>query len=452
MLSACGGGSSASVPGTASGNPVNTPSGSGSAPANPASALQVFNLKGRRPITWSDFLGVNANFLWFSPAQAQQQIQQLQRLGLQWVRVDLHWDDLEPIEGQFLYAPIDTMVGQLAQAQLQSVLYMVGSAAFASSAPPQASNPDQYPPTSPQLFASRMAALAARYPSVAAWQIWNEPNLPAFWQPQPDTEGYVELLLASTQAIQQAAPGKPVAMAGMAYYSQMPDGSLMLQDLANLGALSLGDIVAYHPYSQYPEGDDVQAQDFLVRADQINSSLRAAQVPAIWATEWGWSSYAGPVEEQNIIGTAGQADYVLRRLALMSTMDYDRIFLFTLSDLDQRATPRDQFYGLLDLQGNPKPVYTALANFLALTGPALTPAAPPTLLAAPLALYSIGWERADGRKLWMFWSANAGVIALSGLMEAIIHQPLTGTSTALTVESGQAGLACSTQLQVLEWV
>jgi beta-xylosidase len=413
--------------------------------------LQVINLQGRRSITWSDFLGVNANFLWFSPAQSQQQIRQLQALGLQWVRVDLHWYDLEPVEGRFLYAPIDVMVSQLAQVGLQSVLYMVGSAAFASSAPPQATNPDQYPPASAQIFASRMAALAARYPSVAAWQVWNEPNLPAFWQPQPDPVDYGELLLEATQAIQQAAPGKPVVMAGMAYYSQMPDGSLMLQDLAKLGALGLGDIVAYHPYSQYPEGDNVQAQDFLVRSNQLNSSLRAAGVPAIWATEWGWSSYVGPVEEQNIIGTAGQADDVLRRLVLMSTMDYDRIFLFTLSDLDQRATPRDQSYGLLDLQGNPKPAYTALENFLALTGPTLTPASPPPLLSAPPALYSVGWARADGRKLWMFWSANAGSIVLSGLAQSTLHQPLTGASASITPTSGQVSLACSEQLQILEW-
>ena len=48
---------------------------------------------------------------------------------------------------------------------------------------------------------------------------------------------------------------------------------------------------------------------------------------------------------------------MLRRLALMSALDYDRIFLFTLSDLDQRASVRDRDYGLLDLDANPKPVY-----------------------------------------------------------------------------------------------
>ena len=132
-----------------------------------------------------------------------------------------------------------------------------------------------------------------------------------------------------------------------------------LDELGKLGAFKLGAIVAYHPYSLSPEGDDPKARDFVLRAQQLNSRLRAMKVAGIWATEWGWSSYAGPKEEQPIIGQDGQADYILRRLALMSAMDYDRIFLFALSDLDERASVRDRSYGLLDIQGNPKPAYRA---------------------------------------------------------------------------------------------
>ncbi|WP_205208387.1 hypothetical protein [Chromobacterium haemolyticum] len=164
----------------------------------------------------------------------------------------------------------------------------------------------------------------------------------------------------------------------MAYYSQMPvRGGLMLEELVKKGSLNLKTIVAYHPYSQQPEGDDPKTRDFVLRAQQINARLRQVKAPGIWATEWGWSSYAGPKEEQDIIGRDGQADYLLRRLALMSALDYDRVFLFALSDLDQRASACDRGYGLLDLDGKPKPAYKALARFLAITGPRLEPAAPP---------------------------------------------------------------------------
>ncbi len=64
----------------------------------------------------------------------------------------------------------------------------------------------------------------------------------------------------------------------------------------------------------------------------------------------------------------------------MSALDYDRTFLFTLSDLVPRASVRDQSYGLLDIDANPKPVYTALKQFLEVSGPTLTPGdrPPPT--------------------------------------------------------------------------
>lgn len=413
---------------------------------------ETTELTAGRPVVWRDFLGVNAHFLWFTPPQYQRQMQQLKSLGLNWVRVDLHWDRHEPKENQFVFAPLDQLVDTLKAQKLKSVFYLVGSAPFASSVPPLLGSSDQYPPKDDKVFAKRMAMLARRYPTVDAWQVWNEPNLPGFWRPLPSPEGYGRLLQASAEALRAAAPGKPVVMAGMAYYSQMPvRGGLMLEELGKKGSLNLKTIVAYHPYSQQPEGDDPKTRDFVLRAQQINARLRQVKAPGIWATEWGWSSYAGPKEEQDIIGRDGQADYLLRRLALMSALDYDRVFLFALSDLDQRASARDRGYGLLDLDGKPKPAYKALARFLAITGPRLEPAAPPRLDAAPDGLYSIAWRKPDGARLWMFWSASGGAARLPGIARATLRQPLSGGSTALSAAGDSLRVTVTPQLQILEW-
>ncbi len=334
----------------------------------PADAeIQV--LKAPRAVVWKDFLGVNAQFLWFSPERYNKQIDRLQDLGLEWVRLDLHWDRLETAEDQYQLASLDQLVKDLEARQLKSVFYLVGSARFITTAPFYSPFQDQYPPRDPEVFARRMAMLSQRYPSVAAWQVWNEPNLIGFWRPKADPEGYAKLLQASTIALRMVDPEKPVVSAGMAFFSEMPDGRTMFDALGHLGVESLGTIATYHPYTQLPEGNYPWNLDFVSHANQINRALRNAGVPAIWSTEWGWSAYKGPKELQDIIGVEGQADYVLRRLALMSALDYDRIFLFTLSDLDQRASVRDRDYGLLDLDANPKPVYLALQRFLKVTGP-----------------------------------------------------------------------------------
>lgn len=404
-----------------------------------------------RSLQWDQFLGVNAHFLWFTPTQYQLQIEKLRALGLVWTRVDLHWDHLEPKENEFDYTQLDDVIEALAKSHLKSVIYLVGSAPWASSAPRWAKARDTYPPENPTLFAARLARLAQRYPSVDAWQIWNEPNLPTFWQSNQASEAYAELLNVSVQSLRRVDPETPVVMAGMAYFSQIPGHqTLMLEELAGLGIQRLGTLIAYHPYSLMPEGDQPETKDFILRTRQLNQQLRQLAPPAIWATEWGWSSYPGPKVEQPIIGEEGQADFVLRRLALMSGLDFDRVFLFSLSDLDERATPRDRYYGLLDVNGHPKPVYHALANFLKITGPRLWPGKAPTIAPCPSDLVSVSWVREDGTQLLLFWADGEGEIRLPDIHAGMLYDPLAGTAQGLS-QTGGLKVPVRQQLQILAW-
>lgn len=406
-----------------------------------------------RAVEWRDFLGVNAHFLWFEPAVYKQQMDRVQALGLEWVRVDLHWDTIEPKEGQFRWDVLDPLMAEIERRGLKAEVYLVGSAPHATSAPAGSPHPDQYPPKDPALYAKALVTLAQRYPKVPAWQVWNEPNLPAFWRPREDPAAYGQLLLTSVQAMQANAPGRTIVLGGMGYFSQMPTrgGGLMVESLAKGGLYSMDVVTAYHPYSLHPEGDDPHALDFVRRAQQGNAALRAAGARDIWADEWGWSSYDGPKEEQPLIGAQGQADYVTRRLALMSALDYDKIFLFALSDLDSRAGARDRRYGLLDESAQPKPVYDALQRMLTLTGPRITPGKAPALANVPPGLVSIAWQRQDGRKLWMFWADKAGSVQVSGLRQAQLHDVLSGKVQALKGEGDALQVPVTTTLSVLEW-
>ncbi|QXI31433.1 beta-galactosidase [Pseudomonas vanderleydeniana] len=412
------------------------------------SSSQVL-LKAPRAIEWKDFLGVNAQFQYFDPGIYQKQMSQLDQLGLNWVRLTIHWPMIEPQQGTYDVAALDAAMQQMKAHNYNVIAYLVGSPPFASSAPADASNTDQYPPRDFNLFANRMATLAERYPQVNTWQVWNEPNI--IWLPKEDPTAYYQLLTATAKAIRDKVPGKPVATAGLAYYSQMHSTpGLMLDSLVSQGLASQNIIAAYHPYSELPEGDSATARDFLSKAGSLNRSLHGAGVSQVWATEWGWSSYAGPKEMQALIGTGGQQDYTLRRLALMSAMDYQRIFLFNLSDLDTRATPRDQFYGLLDLDGEPKPVYTALKNFLEVTGPKLQPADTPSLSNAPDDLFSVTWTRNDGARVWMFWSATGSSLQLPGVTQAALYDPLAGSRTDLS-DAKAVTVPLKTSLQLLVW-
>lgn len=408
-----------------------------------------------RSISFSEFLGVNTPFLFFERETYAKQIKLLKALGLKWVRINVHWYHLEPEEGTYNLAALDELMRVVEQEQLVPVVYLVGSAKFASTAPAGDPNIDQWPPRSNEEFAARVVLLARRYPFVKHWQIWNEPNINPFWQPKEDPPAYAALVKASADALRTQAPGGQVVLGGMAYYSQMPmrASGLMLEELGKLGVLPLVDVVAYHPYTDEPEGDPAAGDpdNFIKRAAQLNAALRSAGVKKLWATEFGWSTYKGPKVIQPIIDEATQADYFLRRLALMMTLDFDRVFWFSLSDLDQRVAVRDQSYGMMTIDGRPKPIYAALQSFLSVTGDRVTATAPlQPSSGTPAETYSSTWKRSDGATLWFFWGKSVQTLKFDGIASAVLHQPVSGTNAVITAAAGQLSVPVQPYLQILE--
>lgn len=413
-------------------------------------AAPSHSMKAPRDVIWADFLGLNVQLQWFPEQSYRYQIAKLKELELQWIRIGLNWDRMEPQAGQWQWTDFDQLMQVVEEEELKPLIYMVGSAPHATSAPTGVSNPDQYPPTNPQLFANSFATLATRYPYVTAWQVWNEQNIPPFWQPMENPWQYQQLLESTLTTLAIARPDATQVIGGHAYYSQMPVlGGYMFEALYHLGSLNPNRVNAYHPYSQEAEGDYPGAGDFIINASGLNQNLRLLSGGPIWATEFGWSSYPGPVELQPIIGEQGQADQMLRRLALMSAMDYDRIFLFTLNDLDARATVRDQFYGLLRLDGSEKPAYQALKRFLQVTSASMTPLVPPAFANAPAGMISIAWQRADGRWLWMFWAQEDGTVQLQSNGSGTLYNPLQGTSQSVNSNGAGITINVTRELQML---
>lgn len=85
---------------------------------------------------------------------------------------------------------------------------------------------------------------------IRMWQIWNEPNITAFWPLQPFARRYVALLKAAHDAIKSADPGAKVVLAGLPNYSWRA----LSQVYAVPGARRLFDVVAVHPYTKTPQG------------------------------------------------------------------------------------------------------------------------------------------------------------------------------------------------------
>ena len=129
-----------------------------------------------------------------------------------------------------------------------------------------------YPPQDLGAIGDFGAKLAARYGSngsfwaenpqlpkhpITAWQIWNEPNIPVYWQPAPNPARYVQMLRLASQKIKAVEPNAEIVTAGI------PDthigGSIpllnYLRAMYRAGAASAFDTLAVNGYA--PTGKEV---------------------------------------------------------------------------------------------------------------------------------------------------------------------------------------------------
>ncbi len=194
------------------------------------------------------------------------------------------------------FGPFDNVVGLAAQRGLTVLPVILDAPAWDAKHPPGVivGIPARDGP-----YASFVKALVQRYgphgtfwsanpgiPKVPIrmWQIWNEPNIPAFWFKQPFARSYVALLRAAHAAIKATDPGAKVVLAGLPNYSWVALSKIY----AIRGARNLFDVVAVHPYTKLPEG----VITILTRVREAMDQNGDARMPML-ADEVSWPSSKG---------------------------------------------------------------------------------------------------------------------------------------------------------------
>jgi hypothetical protein len=244
-------------------------------------------------------LGSRAGFaegstlLYRSDDELARELDGIAATGARWLRVDVDWDLVEHDRGQRDWSRVDRVI-DAARARGLTVLGLL------TYAPPWARPPgttNKHPPEHVEDFAAFCAAAARRYAvAVAAWEIWNEPNLASFWEPAADPVAYARLLRAAASAIRTVAPPATIVSGGLA---PSADGARSISPVRFLtrlyaaGARRDFDAVGHHPYN-YP-GDP------LAPTDASNDNAFGGVTPAlrdvmvshgdaekqIWGTETG---------------------------------------------------------------------------------------------------------------------------------------------------------------------
>ncbi len=151
-----------------------------------------------------------------------------------WVRLELNWSLVEPVEGQRVWASVATLEEQLINAfqnQLEVILIVRGTPPWAQAIPGSTCGPIQ--PGKYEAFARFMNDLVARYHTspfmVKYWEIWNEPdidpnNVPAdsgfgcWGNPQDPNFGgaaYGQLLRTIRPQVRAADPDAQILIGGL---------------------------------------------------------------------------------------------------------------------------------------------------------------------------------------------------------------------------------------------
>ncbi len=271
-------------------------------------------------------------FSWWKFEVGTRDLDLVKDLGFGWVKQGFAWRDMEQIEkGHYDWFRPDLIVGMIQEHHLK-LLARLDHQPFWAQADGGAVPLASAPPKNYQDFGDFCRVFADRYKGrIAAYQVWNEPNLAREWGNQPpDPAAYVQLLAACYVGIKSADPNAVVISAGLAPTATddetaMPDDAFV-RGMYAAGGANYFDVLGVHAagYMNPPERSpaDVEADPALgyrfltfrhvedIRQIMIEHGDENKQMAVL---EMGWTTdNIHPNYAWFSITEAQQADYLVR--------------------------------------------------------------------------------------------------------------------------------------------
>ena len=313
-------------------------------------------------------------------------------LGAGWIKTQVSWKLYQPEPDRFdtdRFAELDRFV-RLAGEQNMAVLLSVSKA-------PEWSRPTTEmdgPPSDFALFGTFMAQLAARYQGqVAAYELWNEPNLQREWNGRfLDASDLVALIRVGAAGVRENDPAALLISSGPATTGINDriiaiDDRLFMREMLAAGVGEIVDGIGVHPYGWANPPDSTFAQPdtavtnshnnhpsffFLDTLNDYRSLLEEFGVDRpLWVTEFGWGSFdqlgADPPPGVSFMADVDewqQALYIMRAFELGQEKAWiGPLFLWNLN-FGQLLGPdyTETGFGIIRPDGTPRPVYWSLSN------------------------------------------------------------------------------------------
>jgi hypothetical protein len=320
------------------------------------------------PVGPSDDFGFSWGSLYLqneSDATLGQDLDTMKAAGAHWLRMNINWSVIQGASPtSYNWAPFDRVV----QAAHTRGFNVLGEIAYTPVwALPAGTTDSHYPPKNVSDYVNFARAAVAHYSAmgVHAYEVWNEPNISAFWKPKPDPAAFVNLLRAAYPAIHDADPQATVVSGGLS-----PSGGsngidlppvTFLTSMYAAGAKGYFDALGDHPYCWPAFPGDAQGWSAWYQMYGTSPSLRSVMQAngdggkKIWGTEFG-APTNGPAG--SYVDEATQAQMITKAYQLWTTYDWaGPLFTYSSRDYGTSTSTRENFFGLLRNDFTAKPSY-----------------------------------------------------------------------------------------------
>jgi len=300
----------------------------------------------------------------------------IQALGATWVRFDFDWSNIQPGSAStYNWSNYDRLVAAAGSHHLKTLAILDFTPAWAR---PAGCGSSHCAPKDAGAFATFAGEAAKRYKAqgVDAWEIWNEPNNPEFWQPKADPAAYISLLAGAANAIHAQDRTATVITGGLSPQSTAGNSYApvdFLKAVYAAGGKPYFDAVGDHPYT-FPLSPASSQDQAWAQMAAPSSSLRSTMVDngdsakKIWITEFG-SPTGGPGPVATVtnpdldahpfaVDQALQAKILSDAAELYKTYDWaGPFFYYSYQDAGTTNDTNENFFGLVAANGTHKPAY-----------------------------------------------------------------------------------------------
>ncbi len=290
--------------------------------------------------------GVNIHFI-----KPEGKTKMISNAGFGFVRMDFPWSDIERRKGEYNFSTQKTLVNALADQGIFALAILAyGNPLYDNSPAPFHVGP--HTNEMRQAFARFAAACVSEFKEQKGmiWEIWNEPNNPDFWQPNPNVDDYIELAEGTIEAMRQANKNVNIIAPAITTYPQNLDFWNFLERCFARGLLKQIDAVSIHPYryNKLPEtaADDYQRLRQLVTRYAPNERN---YIPII-SSEWGY-----PITDA--VSEDFQAALLVRQFLINRKEGVPLSIWYDWQDDGHDPQNIQDTFGVLDWSNHPKSAY-----------------------------------------------------------------------------------------------